>query len=460
MYEQKLEQEYKNKATRTVFFCVIAFCLFRTEVELLYGDVASAIKIAVSSCAFILVFYLFQRKNFKVFSFLVPFLMYSFYIVTSYAMGSFKYFYDAYILVLAIGATYFNIRNYFSLIVVTQVINLLITIFILSGSEHVTGNVYVHYVLILGASVLLFTMVQFSVDKINEVRNTLVFFGTLMKVIPNSLVLIDANYRIKYISMSVGKNLGVADIEGYVGRNVLDLFNDNSVLELFKDILKKRSFYGNYQKIIVNGQLKIFDVFADKTSYGTEEGMFLILNDVTEIMKLKELAEHDSLMDGLIQIPNRRAFDKQIQLEWNHAAREKVNLSFLMIDIDFFKRYNDTYGHKQGDELLKAAGQIFKKNLKRSTDFIARIGGEEFGVLLYGTNSYQANVIAEKLCKSVESEVIIMANGEKTKFTISIGVCSVIPNPGLEYGYLVEEADKALYKAKENGRNQVWVVDW
>jgi diguanylate cyclase (GGDEF)-like protein/PAS domain S-box-containing protein len=458
MYEQKLEQGYKDKASRVVFFCVIAFCIFRTGFEMLYGEFKSGVIMAGVSCVFVLAFSLMQKRNFKIFSFLIPFLIYLFYVATSFAIDSFKYFYDVYILILAISATYFNIKNYLVLAVVTQVINAFLSIFVLP--EHATGSVLVHFILILGISVVIFTVVQFAVDKIDSVKDAFVFFGELMKVSPSSLILLDDNNRIKYMSRSVGKNLGVKDAENCIGKNFLDLFSDNSVVEMFDEIVKKRSYYGDYHKIIVNGQLKTFDVFADKISEGKEAGMLFMLNDVTEIMRLKELAEQDSLMDGLVQIPNRRAFDKQIVSEWNHAAREKVNLSFLMIDIDFFKRYNDTYGHRQGDELLKAAGQIFKKNLKRSIDFVARIGGEEFGILLYGTNSYQANAVAEKIRKSVESEVILTPSGAQTNFTVSIGVSSIIPHASLEYDFIIEEADKALYKAKQNGRNHVWVADW
>jgi diguanylate cyclase (GGDEF)-like protein/PAS domain S-box-containing protein len=313
--------------------------------------------------------------------------------------------------------------------------------------------------LCVGIVVLLLLLLQ-KKRRASEIKNAFVFFEALMRVTPSVLILIDKNNKIKYLSQSVYKSLGVKDVAGCIGKNFLDLFYDNSVRELFGEIAKKRVYYGDYQKMSVNGQIKTFDVFADKISEGVESGMLFMLNDVTEIVRLKELAEHDSLMDGLVQIPNRRAFDKRIVLDWNHASREKVNVSFLMIDIDFFKSYNDTYGHRQGDELLKAAGQIFKRNLKRSTDFIARIGGEEFGVLLYATNSYQANTIAEKVRKAVENEIILTTSGKKTKFTISVGVCSIIPHPGMEYGFIIEEADKALYKAKNNGRNQVWVADW
>ncbi|MDR2732354.1 MAG: sensor domain-containing diguanylate cyclase [Fibromonadaceae bacterium] len=280
-----------------------------------------------------------------------------------------------------------------------------------------------------------------------------------MNVTPSVLILIDENNRIKYLSKSVSKVFGVKNVEELGGKNFLEMFSENSVKELFEDILKKRSFYGNYQKISINGENKTFDVVADKMSDDMSEGMFFMLNDVSDIVRLKEIAERDSLIDALTQIPNRRAFDRQILQEWSRALREQVNLSFLMMDIDNFKQYNDTYGHRQGDELLRVAGETFKRSLKRSTDFVARIGGEEFGILLHATNSHQANIIAENLRKAIEKEIILTNDGKKTRFTVSIGICSIIPNMNQDYGFIIEEADKALYKAKEKGRNQVCSVD-
>jgi diguanylate cyclase (GGDEF)-like protein/PAS domain S-box-containing protein len=341
------------------------------------------------------------------------------------------------------------------LLTVTQVANIAFSIFVLPG-YHQFSNVWVHFALIFSSGLLLLIVVQFAVRKSNEVSSAYASFGALMRATPSVLILSDRDNKIRYISQSVSKVFGIKESEKLTGKNFLDLFNEKSVRDLFEELAKKRSFYEDYQKININSQIRTFNVFANKM---TDDGMFFMLSDVSEITKLKELAEQDSLMDGLIQIPNRRAFDRQILQEWNRALREKVNLSFLMIDIDNFKKYNDTYGHLQGDELLKAAGAIFKKNLKRSADFVARFGGEEFGVLLYGTNSYQANVIAERIRKNVEEEVILTTTGVQTRFTVSIGSCSIIPSSNLEHDYIIEAADKALYKAKQNGRNRIWVSD-
>jgi diguanylate cyclase (GGDEF)-like protein/PAS domain S-box-containing protein len=454
MYGDEIEEKFRNRANKLVLFSGAFFGLFRVLAEIINKNFYSATVCGIATVIVLMLFVFFEKKNVKGLSLIISSLLYVSYVGASFAVESFKYFYAYYLLTLLVCAVYFNIKNYLILLFATQIINIFLSIFELK--DHINGNVWVHFSLIFCSGFMILLMMQFAVRKQSEVSSANAAFGALMKSTPNVLVLLDGNNNIKYISQAVSKIFGLKDPEKLVGENFLNLFNEKSVRDLFGDLVKKRSFYEDYLKITINSQVKTFNVFANKMA---DEGMFFMLSDVSEITKLKELAEQDSLMDGLIQIPNRRAFDKQIVHEWNRALREKVNLSFLMIDIDLFKNYNDTYGHLQGDELLKAAGTIFRKNLKRSADFVARFGGEEFGVLLYGTNSYQANVIAERIRKSVEEEVILTTTGVQTRFTVSIGVCSIIPTINLEYGHIIEAADKALYKAKQNGRNRIWVSD-
>ena len=459
MDKQEIEERYRNKTNSIILLCVILFCVFRAVMELMKGEFHSSVVIVAAFSIAIAIFLFLRKKNIRFIPFIIPFIMYVFYLLVSFSIKSFDYFYDFYLLILVIGAVYFNLGNFAILVAITQISNFFLSIFVLP--EYIQGNTLMHFVLILGASLILFMAVKIAFDRLNEVTNAFASFGILMKAIPSVLILLDEDNKIIYISRSASKVFNVKEPVKLIGKNFLNLFNEKSIRDLFEELAKKRSFYEDYQKMNVNGQIRSFKIFANKMSEDSEnaKGMFFILDDVSEITKLKELAEQDSLIDGLIQIPNRRAFDKKILHEWNRAMREKVNLSFLMIDIDYFKIYNDTYGHLQGDELLKVAGAIFTANLKRSTDFVARYGGEEFGVLLYGTNSHQANVIAERIRKSVEEEIISTTTGEQTKFTVSIGVCSIIPSKEWEYNFIINAADKALYKAKQNGRNKIWISD-
>lgn len=161
-----------------------------------------------------------------------------------------------------------------------------------------------------------------------------------------------------------------------------------------------------------------------------------------------------SMLDTLTELPNRRAFDNHVKMEWEHALREQKPISVLMIDVDRFKLYNDTYGHPQGDLLLQRLAEIFKQTLKRATDFIARWGGEEFIISLSNTDLNGALSVAKEICKNVEQTEILCSNGMSTNVTVSIGVVSKVPDIGDSIINLISMADEALYIAKNSGRNQ------
>ena len=162
-----------------------------------------------------------------------------------------------------------------------------------------------------------------------------------------------------------------------------------------------------------------------------------------------------SIKDPLTGIPNRRSFNNRIEMEWNRATREKTPLSILMMDIDKFKEYNDTFGHQQGDLALQSVADTIKRLLIRSTDFVARWGGEEFVVLLPNTNSSGAVGVAEKIRIAIEKSVIPCDDERGAKATISIGVHTLIPEQSCSICDFISAADSALYEAKEAGRNSV-----
>lgn len=175
-----------------------------------------------------------------------------------------------------------------------------------------------------------------------------------------------------------------------------------------------------------------------------------------DILKHMRTIERLGLIDALTNLPNRRCFDNQINVEWSRAVREKTPISLLMMDVDFFKPYNDTYGHPQGDVLLEALGQVFSSELRRSTDIAARIGGEEFAVVLPNTDANGAVTIAEKLRERVESEKVPLRDGDFAPgVTISVGVASESPTGESSLESFISRADKALYSAKAAGRNRV-----
>jgi diguanylate cyclase (GGDEF)-like protein len=175
-----------------------------------------------------------------------------------------------------------------------------------------------------------------------------------------------------------------------------------------------------------------------------------------QIIQQFRIVEQRGIMDGLTNIPNRRYFDDRIVIEWRRALREHQFLSFLMIDIDKFKTYNDTYGHSHGDVLLKTVAHMLVTTIMRSTDMCARIGGEEFAVLLPDTNLQGAVHVAEKLRIAVEALRIPTADRKTvTTVTISLGVASLIPQENDNIEEFIARADAHLYNAKRSGRNRV-----
>jgi diguanylate cyclase (GGDEF)-like protein len=161
------------------------------------------------------------------------------------------------------------------------------------------------------------------------------------------------------------------------------------------------------------------------------------------------------LMDELTGLPNRRHFNDRLDMEWKRADREETSLSFMMIDIDHFKAYNDSHGHLQGDILLQTVARVFSSAARRPADMAARIGGEEFGILLPATSLEAAMDIAEQLRLNVQSTVVPTQDGKMTSVTISVGVVSLIPQPGISKQDLLAAADSFLYLAKNTGRNRV-----
>jgi diguanylate cyclase (GGDEF)-like protein len=159
--------------------------------------------------------------------------------------------------------------------------------------------------------------------------------------------------------------------------------------------------------------------------------------------------------DGLTGVRNRRYFDERLQEEWGRARRDRTELSVLMLDVDFFKRFNDHYGHQAGDECLRRIATTLKGGLKRQGDLVARYGGEEFVCLLPNTALQGAMHLAATLCRRVQEQNIPHADSSiASMVTISVGVCSVSGRVACPVEELVRGADAQLYRAKSLGRNR------
>jgi len=180
-----------------------------------------------------------------------------------------------------------------------------------------------------------------------------------------------------------------------------------------------------------------------------------VRNQIQTINQLRA-SKYLSMTDPLTNMPNRRSFDNRFNMEWSHAMRVKAPISIFMLDVDKFKAFNDTYGHEHGDMVLQTVSSVITQTLKRPTDFAARWGGEEFIVLLRDMGINGALDLAEKIRSNIESTRIPCPDGSTTNVTISIGIAVQETMPcGCSNSEFLSRADKALYTAKETGRNRV-----
>ncbi|EAZ98461.1 response regulator receiver domain protein (CheY-like) [Marinobacter sp. ELB17] len=182
------------------------------------------------------------------------------------------------------------------------------------------------------------------------------------------------------------------------------------------------------------------------------------LRQNAELNKTKRELETISLTDALTGLANRRHFDAYLEQEWSRALRQSQPISMVMLDIDYFKAFNDAYGHPRGDQCLKQVARALEQVMRRPTDLAARYGGEEFALVLPDTQD--AATVAEACRVAIQALGIVHEfSGVAPVITISVGVCSLVPTRKMSPAVLIQQADDALYDAKEAGRNQVLKAD-
>ncbi|MCL6262708.1 GGDEF domain-containing protein [Craterilacuibacter sp. RT1T] len=167
--------------------------------------------------------------------------------------------------------------------------------------------------------------------------------------------------------------------------------------------------------------------------------------------KLAALSE----TDGLTHIANRRLFDTRLTEEWQRAGRHAQPLTLAMVDVDYFKHYNDSYGHLAGDQALQALARQLAAHARRSGELAARYGGEEFALLLPGCKLEQAQAICRDFLADLDALALPHAGSPLGFLTASVGVASLTPGPDNTPAMLIEQADAALYRAKQHGRHRV-----
>ena len=248
-----------------------------------------------------------------------------------------------------------------------------------------------------------------------------------------------------------------------------------TVRNYYKDYLEGRSFSfriefrqkskeGRYIWILALGNIVEWDKNGDPVRLA---GTITDISErketerkLEETRKALEEANHELEMrsntDGLTGIPNRRFFDESYRTEWLRARRYQKTLAVIMIDIDYFKRYNDTFGHMQGDECLKSIALAISASIRRPPDLAARYGGEEFIILLPETSTEGAKTVSDNIRKKVAALQLDHPESlVSKKVTVSMGIADCLPDLKQDPSELIIRADQALYRAKENGRNRI-----
>ena len=201
----------------------------------------------------------------------------------------------------------------------------------------------------------------------------------------------------------------------------------------------------------------VVTIVGSLAGYGLRNTLFhaRLLESEEELLESRRLLEVAALVDPLTGVGNRRAFDQALDREWRRAHRLQEPLGLLMIDIDYFKRMNDTYGHQRGDECLAHVAVALQRSLPRATDLVARYGGEEFACILPATDRAGVLEVAERLRAAVAALQIEHSQSAHRFLSVSVGAtaCQVFAQDGLPK--LIKEADDALYEAKRKGRNRV-----
>ncbi|RCV86818.1 sensor domain-containing diguanylate cyclase [Billgrantia montanilacus] len=204
-------------------------------------------------------------------------------------------------------------------------------------------------------------------------------------------------------------------------------------------------------------------VHVVRNDKGEVEALVGFMFDISErkkneekLLRLQRELEELSYQDGLTGVANRRLLDSVLEVEWASAQRSGQPLSFIMLDIDFFKQYNDRYGHLAGDDCLRRVTQILDSASLRPRDVLGRFGGEEFALVLPETDREAALLVAER-SRALINDAAISHQASETAhhITVSMGVATASPAEGGNPAWLVEKADQLLYLAKQNGRDQI-----
>lgn len=343
-----------------------------------------------------------------------------------------------------------------------------IIIYVRANDSSIAYRTFANYwtVSIIGA-IFTYYIIEY-IKTSNEDRRSILYYKLMAD---NSLDLIATHQldgTFKYVSPSSLSVVGYYP-EQLLGKKPYDFYHTDDLIKIQKSHSTVRDTPSeslvSYRFKHKDGRYIWLETTSKRIKHSTSEAdeIITVSRDVTvrmqieeELLNANEKLQQISLLDGLTDIPNRRGFDQRIEEEWQRALRNVGTLSLIMFDVDYFKRYNDEYGHHLGDECLKKIAKTAQSSLNRPTDYLARYGGEEFAIILPNTDHDGAFIVAEYIRQAVERLSIPHSNSKIMPIvTISAGVATRVPSTETKYLELILSADETLYRAKQEGRNRV-----
>jgi len=300
-------------------------------------------------------------------------------------------------------------------------------------------------------------------------EQTLHFWESLLDSLKDHLVVIDEQGRIHYVNaawLQFADQNGLAQFGEWIGANYLECCDQAA---------KRGERCGalaaaGVRRVIAGGR-QSFEL--EYPCHSQEQKRWFLMRAMPlrwqgprryviahQNITVQKLAEQKvkvlSLQDELTGIANRRHFNQFLAREWKRAMRRGIPMSLLMLDIDYFKEFNDHFGHQQGDQALQQVAKALSNFGKRGGDLVARYGGEEFAVVLADTAPVQAELLAEAIRVAVyRLNIVHDFSKVDSRLTVSVGVATMVPAVGMHKNLLIRAADNALYVAKSKGRNRV-----
>lgn len=314
-------------------------------------------------------------------------------------------------------------------------------------------------------------MIQFCVSDSDKatMNDSCEFYKSIIDAMTEHIVVIDQQGAIRYVN-NAWMNFGQQN--GYLNKYKWQQMNYLTICDASADAGER--FAGDaaqgIRKVIAGDQSLFYLEYPCHSI--TEKRWFMMRTTPLELkhqqlfvishqnITERKLAEIEAMslsrIDGLTGIANRRYFDEHLESEWKRCERLQMPLSLILLDLDYFKLYNDTYGHVAGDKCLQEVGRILHMFGKRPGDISARYGGEEFAVILSNAQQVDVEKIARRLLEAIRNRSITFTSSPLCSFlTASMGVATIYPNKNMEASTLVAIADASLYSAKNNGRNRI-----